>query len=424
MSRTSRFPTRLSLLAAAALLPVTLGACEGGDDSAAGSGGLGADIAIQPSGKDTASGTDVGADVPPPVVYQVEAVPVTIKSGGQTIRITRFIPAGCDAANPCPAVVLVPDGIQGGDEFFGDKVPEVLAGAAKVIVSRYNPPGRGIGTNKSDGVEDYNGKAHQDVLKDVLLALDKNQDTSDAIGVISFGYGLSAASASLARYQPTNLQFVDWLIDVEGPVNRCYITQAASDEAAGITGDGVGVTDSKCDFDKFGLTRDEAFPVSLPEGTPKSLICSKGAFPIKDTGKDCNEDLWWADREPKLFLKKLQGAYLRLQMKYDHTQPARTGALLAVYFAIQSSGLKWKQLNDVEANQPVHTWGDAQCVKADCYLSEDGLGNAIGFPDCKGFECQVEDNPFKGVMPGYTAMSLQTFAEKVLPRYIERLNEL
>ena len=420
-----RFFGRLAPRAALALLTAALGAgCGDSDDGAvAGSGGFGADVAIQPSGQDTATGGG-SEDVPTGGGYQVQTQSSQIQSGGQTIRIQRFIPDGCDAASPCPAVVIVPDGLQGGDEFFGDKAPEVLAGAAHVIVSRYNPPGRGIGTNKSDGVEDYNGKAHQDVLKDVLLSLDKNQDTSDKIGVISFGFGLSAASASLARYQPTNLQFVDWLIDVEGPVNRCYITEAASDEAAGITGDGVGVTDSKCDFDKFGLTREEAFPISLPEGTPKSLICSKSAFPIKQSGKDCSEDLWWADREPKLFLKKLQGAYLRLQMKYDHVQPARTGALLGVYFAIQSSGLKWKQLNDVEANKPVHTWGDAECVKAGCYLSEEGVGNAIAFPDCKGFECTAPDNPFKTVMPAYSAMKLETFTEKVLPRYIERLNGL
>lgn len=409
----------LSIAALLLLAP----AC-GDDGGSSPGGGFGSDAAIQP-GSDTAGGGGdaAGADITGGG-YVVTAQPMQIQSGGKTIHIRRYVPYGCEAATPCPGVVIVPDGTQGGDEFFGDEVPELLAGAAHVIVSRYNPPARGVGTFKSDGVEDYNGKSHQDVLKDVLLALDKNQDTTEKIGVISFGYGLSAAAASLASYQPTNLKFVDWLIDVEGPVNRCYITQAASDPDAGITGDGVGVTDSKCDFDKFGLTRDEAFPTSLPEGTPKSLICSKNAFPIKQTGKDCTDDIWWADREPKKFLSKIQGAYLRLQMKYDHVQPSRTGALLGVYYAIQSSDLKVKQLNDVEANQPVHTWGDAACLQAGCYLAPKDLGNALAFQTCQGFTCESRDNAFKSVMPGYKAMTLATFAEKVLPKYVARLNAL
>ncbi|GMV38561.1 MAG: hypothetical protein AMXMBFR64_02770 [Myxococcales bacterium] len=410
-------PWLLTVLVAA----LSTAACDDGET--AGGGGFGGDVAIQPSdtgggGGMDAPGTDVSGGG-----YVVNAQAMQIQSGGRTIHIRRYVPQGCDATTPCPGVVLVPDGILGGDEFFGDDAPELLAGAAQVIVARYNPPARGTGTTKSDGVEDYNGKAGQDALKDVLLALDKSQDTTDKIGVVSFGFGLSAASASLASYQPTNLKFVDWLIDVEGPVNRCYITQAASDADAGITGDGVGVTDSKCDFDKFGLTRDEAFPTSLPQGAPKSLICSKGAFPINLTGKDCTEDLWWADREPKKFLSKLQGAYLRLQMKYDHVQPSRAGALVGVYYAIQSSALAWKQLNDVEANKPVHTWGDATCVQAGCYLSSD-LGNALAFGTCQGTSCDGDDNPFKAVMPGYKAMTLAVFAEKVLPKYVARLNGL
>jgi hypothetical protein len=316
--------------------------------------------------------------------------------------------------------VLVPDGIQGGDEFFGDTVPEVLAGSADIIVVRYNPPGRGIGSFKSEGVEDYNGKEGQDALKDVLLALDKNQDTSDAIGVISFGYGLTAAAGALARYQPPNLKFVDWLIDVEGPINRCYVTEHPSDPAAGITGDGIGISDGHCDLGSFDINRGDAFPTSIE---PKSLICNKKAFPVSLTGKGCEDEQWWADREARSFLKKLKGAYLRIQMRYDHRQPARTSALLALYYAIQSPDLEYKQLNDVKANEPVHTWGDAPCLEAGCFLSNKELGNSIAFPVCSGLDCKTPENPYKGVMSGYRAMSLRSFAEKILPKYVARLND-
>ena len=369
------------------------------------------------SGDGSTTATDTGEKQ-----YKVVSSAVQIVSAGKTIHMRRFVPDGCSAAAPCAAAVLVPDGVQSGDAFFGSRAPEVLAGTTGAIIITYNAPGRGTGVFKSAGTEDYNGQQGQDVLKDVLLALNKNQDTNEKIGVISFGYGLSAAAGALARHYEANLPFTDWLIDVEGPINRCYATEQPLDEAAGITGDGE-VKDGWCDFNVAGILREDAFPTSLPEGVPKSVICNPKAFPISLTEKGCSDETWWKDREPNKFLQKLHGAYLRVQMKYDHRQPARTGALLAVYHAIQSPYLDYEQLNDVKSGTPVQVAGDAQCLQQKCYLDKSDLGNSVLLPDCQQDECTTPENPFKGVMDGYSPMSLDAFCEKVLPKYVKRLND-
>ncbi|NUN15713.1 MAG: hypothetical protein HUU55_18970 [Myxococcales bacterium] len=360
---------------------------------------------------------DVGTPVPS---VTVTAQPLTVPNGkGGTIYGRKYVPEGCDSANPCPAVVLVPDELMAGDEFFGDDVPKLLASEAKLIVVRFNPPGRGIGSEKSDGIEDYNGITTQDALSDVINSLDKNSDTSDRIGVISFGYGLSMAAGALGRFQANKLEEVDFLIDVEGPVNRCFVTSAPFDPDAGVDGDGPGVSNSRCGFE-IG-PREVAFPVEI-DPAPPVLICHEKAFPIGLTQKNCTDDAWWIDREPWNQIKKMKGAYLRLQMKYDHWQASRWHALEAIYLAIQSGGkIKYHQLNDVVSNKPLHVTGDAACLESGCFLDFEGLGNAIEFRRCSGTVCTPYSNPYNASMPDYKPMSLEHFAAKILPNYVKRM---
>lgn len=370
---------------------------------------------------DLSSSDTVEADmgIPEPSVV-VTAVPLTVPNGkGGTLYGRKYVPDGCDNATPCPAVVLVPDELMAGDEFFGEDIPKLLASEAGVIVVRFNPPGRGIGSEKSDGLEDYNGTTTQDALSDVLSALDKNSDTNDRIGVISFGFGLSMAAGALGRFQANKLEEVDFLIDVEGPVNRCFVTSAPFDPEAGVDGDGPGVSNSRCGFE-IG-PREGAFPVEL-DPAPPVLICHEKAFPIALTQKDCTDDAWWIDRDPWNQIKKMKGGYLRLQMKYDHWQASRWHALEAIYLAIQSGGkIKYHQLNDVVSNKPLHATGDTACLESGCFLDFEGLGNAILWRRCTGLTCTTYTNPYSASMPDYKPMTLEHFAAKILPNYVKRM---
>jgi hypothetical protein len=401
-----------TLALAALLWSPACGSDGGGDDG-------GADVDW--SGGDTGGGGGGGDSAEPDPGVPVDVEFTEIGFSGGTIYLERFKPEGCTPETPCAAVVLVPDGMMGGDEFFGDDGPRKLASQTGAMVVRYNPPSRGTGSRISGGVEDYGGIDGQDALRDVINATIKDQDTSDVIGVVSFGFGLTTASGALARHQPTTLKEVDFLIDVEGPVNRCYITARAFDEGAGITTDGSGANTQRCDYDL--ADREVAFPIDPPEGVPPALVCNDKVFPIAQTGKDCNDDTWWKDREPKLHLKNLRGAYLRLQMEYDHAQPSRWSALLATHFAIQSSKLTYKQLNNVESNTALLQVGDDQCAELGCYLSP-SAGNSYLSPSCDNFGCTAPDNAFSNAFDGYDPMSLETFLVSVLPKYVTRMVEL
>ena len=389
------------------------GCSEGGDGGAPDTGpGIYTDVSFGDGFAPSDTGGGADAEVLPPVTVSPEEVP-----GDAPLYFKRFIPDACTEQSPCPVVVLVPDGIAGGDAFFGDELPMELAARTGTIVVRYNPPGRGLGARRSAGVEDFNGGEGQDALAKVVSLAAKRAQASDRIGIVSFGFGLSAAAGALARFGPTSMAEVDFLIDVEGPVDRCAITAHVFDPDAGIDGDGVGTDQVKCDFDL--VPRDEAFPMDMG-AAPPAVLCNPKAFPIAQSGKDCTEDLWWTDREPKWFLPKLRGAYLRLQMQYDHALPSRWQALLAIHFAKQSPDLDHFQLDDVEPNEALLKVGDAKCLELGCYLTTKS-GNAVRFPACSGETCSPASSPYAAAWPDYAPMSLETFFAKVLPRFIERM---
>ena len=86
---------------------------------------------------DTESGADVNTDVwvgedlfdnpdttasqqeePTDFGMEIEVVQSQIPSSGQMLTTWKYVPEGCSTATPCPGVVLVPDLIMGGEEFF------------------------------------------------------------------------------------------------------------------------------------------------------------------------------------------------------------------------------------------------------------------------------------------------------------------
>ncbi len=342
-------------------------------------------------------------------------------SGGKEIYFTRYVPEGCSDDSPCPLVVLVPGELASGDVFFEDEMPANLAAKLESVVVTYNPPGRGSGPRKSQGEEDYNGPEGQDALSDVLNYMIKNLKTNDRVGVVSFGFGLSAASGALGRFGPTKLAEVDFLIDVEGPVNRCFITASPLEVDGDIDGDGPGVNDERCDFE-IG-PRAEAFPFDLPNGAPPSVICHEAAFPISLTGMNCTEDTWWGFREPSNYLSKMSANYLRLQMTYDHAQASRWSALEAIRYAIMSDDVEYHQLNDVQPGLPLHSseYGDASCLTQGCYLDFAGLGNNLSWRECDEVECDTVKTPFAAAHEGLKSMSLELFFEHVLHQYVDRM---
>ena len=337
-----------------------------------------------------------------------------------TIYLNQFIPEGCTNETPCPSVVLVPDKIASGDAFFGEETPRWLAAKTRAVVVTYNPPGRGEGGRISTGDEDYNGPLGQDALSDVINFILKSPITTNQTGVISFGYGLISAAGALSRFKTSKLKDVNFLIDIEGPINRCFATSSPFDEDSGIDGDGPGDLDGRCDFDV--AERMDAFPLNLPANAPPAMICNQQAFPLKQAETSCEDDQWWNEREPKLYLKSIRTNYLRIQMRYDHRQASRWSALKAIKFVISSDAEK-HYLNSQAPNQAHHSTGDSACLENGCYLdfTEDGLGNSLRFPECFEGNCVETENPYSAAFENFKSMSIEEFAQYILPQYIEQL---
>jgi hypothetical protein len=285
-------------------------------------------------------------------------------------------------------------------------------------VVTYNPPGRGATGERSDGQEDFGGQAAQDALKDVANTVAKSTSVdSTNFGFVSLGNGLADAAGASARFSATALDFVTWLIDVEGPTNRCYITQSPffveEDEGWYINADGPGVSATRCDFDMYKRT--EKFPAGTSsdgkglDGTPNSYICHQNAFPIRQGGKPCDNDQWWAPREPKTYLKDLEIYYLRLQLLHDHEQPTRYAAREALRWVTQAETLGY-QINNVNENNNLKGYSEDELEKAGAYLSYKGVGN--------GFGTDVYDTD-----GNFDKLSKEQLLTVVLPSFVKKMQE-
>ncbi len=205
-------------------------------------------------------------------------------------------------AGPFPALVVVPGGIQSGQETLRppDRLRFLKAGFALVI---YDPDGRG----QSGGTEDLGGRVHQAALKAVvdLATSGKLAGVDPArVGLLSMSYGVTAATGMLATYGARGLKFyIDW----EGPADRTY--------SAGC-----------------GRDLDYGPAHNIPWG-------------------DCDDDKFWNQREAVRFIGKVPIPYQRVQRAKDHAQPDLSHALELVE-AAEKGKVPWVRLNDDPPGKP------------------------------------------------------------------------
>jgi pimeloyl-ACP methyl ester carboxylesterase len=205
-------------------------------------------------------------------------------SGGATIAWYLMTPG--QGAGPFPTLVVVPGGDQSARDFelkYGRTSPYTEAGFALVLV---DPQGRGAST----GAEDLNGPIGQDGLAAVIQAVAKDDRVDPGrIGLVSYSYGIAAASGALARHPELPVKF---LIDWEGPVSRRYLPSCMS-------WDGTPVA-------------------STPPEPPPTTPTPGGRYLY---GR-CDDEAWWRPREAVHNIPALKVPYLRLQFAKDHKQPS------------------------------------------------------------------------------------------------------
>jgi pimeloyl-ACP methyl ester carboxylesterase len=159
----------------------------------------------------------------------------------------------------------------------------------------FDPDGRG----RSQGQEDLDGTIHQDGLAAVLRAAAAFPGVDPKkIGLVSYSYGVTMASGTLARYPDLPVRFfIDW----EGPADRNDTTTGCQ--------------------------------------TNKQI-----AWP------NCDDQAAWAQREALTFIAQVKVPYLRLQSEKDHVQPDVSHAVNMVNAAIAGVS-PWVRLNDLLLNQ-------------------------------------------------------------------------
>jgi hypothetical protein len=389
----------------------SLSACDGdGGPSMSGSDALPEDKA-GPPGPDVAVEED--SQGPP---FSVELEELWVDSQGISIYAQYWKPSICTSGSPCPAFLLVPDELGDGSTQF-ESVGKGLAQSLRSVVITYNPPGRGIGSQLSGGEEDFGGAIGQDALKDVANFIRKKGPVDEGnFGFVSVGFGLGAAAGALARFQDTSLSFIGYLIDIEGPTNRCFISQSPyyvnKAEDYYINEDGKGVSTTRCDFD-FN-TRKQKFPAGTSsdgkgtDGTPNCYICNENAFVLRQSGKSCEDDKWWGEREAKTYLPKLTCHYLRIQFLHDHVQPTRYNAREALQW-ITLAETKSYQINSVTEGNNLKGYDEATLESKGVYLKPKA-GN--------GFGTDIYD-----ANDDFKPLSRPELFLSILPPYIERMQK-
>jgi hypothetical protein len=314
----------------------------------------------------------------------------------------------------CPLLVVVPD-LNPKGILFTDEDLSNLAREAGAVVVTYNPPGTGEGERISGGTVDFGGQADQDALKDVITFAHKQDYVlRSVVGVVTLGDSLVVGAGAAARFKETNLPFLDYLIDVEGPTNRCFATLSPyTGGQRPVKSDGAGISTARCDFNLYDrLTK---FPEGSStdgkgtDGTPDCFLCNSNAWPLFEAAQTCDDDGWWTDREAKGFLERLPIHYLRIQFLNDHRQPTRLAAREAFrWLAAGGKSLSY-QLNNLQANKPITSLTEEQLLTAGVYLDLPGLGNGLG----EGTFAQT----------GFSQVSPAEFFRYVLPKYVTRMQE-
>jgi hypothetical protein len=374
------------------------------------------------SGQDVAGGQDTGGgpgpDISGGVAIDNQAMTTTIhvtdngESKQATLAGMIYTPATCTAAKPCPLAIIVGDYDSEAWPKYGPGA-KVLASKTGAIVAVFNLPGLGQGGNISEGTNDYGGLWQITAVSEAMHQLTARAGVDKTrTGFISVGTGLIAVAGAFKTFGNGALKDVAFLIDVEGPVDRCAISQAPEDDAQGIgPSDGPGATDSAC---HYGLVpHGEQYPAAKA-GNPASIVCAEGAWPITKTGKNCQENSWWIEREPYKNLASLTARYWRLQFQYDHRLPSTGSSVLALK-AVASAPSKMFRYNDLAACSlpTANLCQQRQAQNFSCFLPDD-QGNGMAPAPYSGGKLKPVsiDALLGGVLPYY----LQTIVDlKALP---------
>lgn len=215
-------------------------------------------------------------------------------TSGDKLYTWVIYPSGKDGDASLPPIVLIPGSTETSDGFTaGERKDAQPIADAGFAVYAFDPEGRG----KSEGEEDNNGSIGQDGLAEIINFASAQQ-SQQAVGVISFSYGVTMATGALARHQDLPVAF---LIDWEGPADR--------NDTGG------------CDADDTGH--------------------------MKDVG--CTNEAFWKEREAINFVDQLTVPYLRIQSQKDHSQPDTLSAVRMVNAAVAGTS-PWVRLNDGKAD--------------------------------------------------------------------------
>ncbi len=331
------------------------------------------------------------------------------------IRAAFIRPLDCTAAAPCPLVIVVGDYDTPAFPTFTDAAKK-LAAISHVNVILLNPPGTGAGAQHSSGTNDFGGVWHTTTVKEVfkLQSVAAGVDKTK-VGFLTIGTGIVPVAGAFYAF-PSELAAAAFVIDVEGPADRCAMSQAPEDDKKNIgPGDGAGSSDTACHFTV--APHSVQYPPAQ-NGHPASIVCAPGAWPITETGKGCDGDGngWWVDREPYGKLQKVTARYQRLQFKYDHRLPSHWSSRLAMK-AVANSPSNFFMLNDMPGANGAPGCGtinDEDCAALEsggqsCWLSGD-YGN--GLPPAPYAEADFRpiswDALFSEVLPDYVARVLDT----------------
>jgi len=198
------------------------------------------------------------------------------------------------SGDPLPTLIIIPGGDDDSSGITDSGIgPQAVAQGYAVVA--FDADGRG----RSGGEESYNGSTHQDGLAAVIeFAASLPEVDAERMGLISFSYGVTLASGTLARYPKLPIRF---LVDWEGPADRYDTT--------------VGCKPSP-----------------------------RYDWPA------CDDDAAWAEREALTFISQVQVPYQRVQTENDHVQPDVSHAVHMVNAAVEGAP-PWVRLNDHPPNE-------------------------------------------------------------------------
>lgn len=390
------------------LLSLLLCGCGGDGDTGGGTSpdnGAGDTVASDSGGGAQDSGGGQGAVVnltPVAIPVNVQETPTRKFQYTLTGRIAR--PVTCQAATPCQLIVVVADREVGPVPAWEGPAIK-LAQATGAVVLIFNLPGMGSGGMISGDLSynDYGGNHHVTAVKEAMrLTCSPSKDYIDQkrCGFLTVGFGLVPVARALQVHGLNSLKFVQYLVDVEGPTDRCAISESPEDKAKGIgPDDGPGVTDTACNFSKTS-PHSKTYPPAK-DGKPASIVCSESAWPITKTGMDCSENIWWQNREPSRALQYIAPRYWRLQFKYDHRLPSHEASRTAIKSLVSSKSQFFAlNLAGAPCSSPPT---DEACEGAGCWLEGD-WGNGMA------------PAPYAG--PDFKPVSLDDLFGKVVPKYV------